>query len=239
VRAHDALRKIRYAARVQGNVIRDGSAPPYRRGRSRRDRRPVSVGDLISRFLSARLGHPERAKEALALKVFAAFAQIGPPLTDHAEPALLRGGILTLTVADSTWLTELTFLTGEILERVNRGLAKPAVKDLRMRLGAVTKRRVEPAPQPKLTAEEVEKIESWGRLIPNDEVREAMMRAAGYCLKRPPATRAVLSGPPGPLPPAAAPSTGAREEKPFEPRDRWPKDRDRWKDRGGARRGKR
>ena len=70
---------------------------------------------------------------------------IGPPITEHAEPIMLRGGILTVNVADSAWLTELTFLKKDILERINRGLLKPAVRDLRMKLGSVTRKREEKA----------------------------------------------------------------------------------------------
>src|SRR5678815_3652728 len=105
--------------------IRDRTCiTPGMRGRPQR---PLPIGDLIARFLSKRHGHPDRAKEAAAMRVFSAFARIGPPITEHAEPATLKGGILTLTVADSAWLTELTFLKAEIIARVNAPLDRPIV----------------------------------------------------------------------------------------------------------------
>jgi hypothetical protein len=193
------------------------------RGRSQR---PTAVGDLVARFLSKRYGHPDRAKEAFAMRVFASFARIGPPITEHAEPVALRGGVLTLLVADSAWLTELTFLKAEIIDRVNQGLPKPVVKDVRMRLGAPKKKRVEKAKPPELSREELSKLEKWGAEIPNEEVRLAMMRAAAYVMKRPPSTRKILEGPPGPMPAKKEPAP-----KPAQPVlvDSWPKDRDRWK----------
>lgn len=198
------------------------------RGRSRR---LVSVGELVARFLAKREGHPARVNESIALRVFAAFQKIGPPITEHAEAVMLRGGMLTLNVADSAWLTELTFLKPEILERVNAGLPKPAVRDLRMRLGSVTKKKIEKSSPPVLSREEIAKVEEWGREIGSDEVRQAMMRAAAWSLKRPKPTRPILEGPPGPRPPPKPEPEPAKVVEP--PKDRWSKDRDRWKDRDG------
>lgn len=160
------------------------------------------------------------------MKVFASFMRIGPPITDHAEPAYLKHGILTLTVGESAWLTELTFLRPQIIDRLNQGLAKPAVHDIRLRLGRLMKRtppaRARP---PVLSAEQAAKVESWGALIPGEEVRRAVMRAAARSLSEPPPKRVFVEGPPGPR---AAPSV--KEEVPEEPRSRWPKDRDRWRE---------
>src|SRR5262245_45916720 len=111
------------------------------------------------------------------MKVFAAFAKIGAPVTEHAEPIMLRGGILTLNVADSAWLTELTFLKKEILDRVNRGLQKPAVRDVRLKLGSVSKKKDDRAKPPVLSEAENAKVEAWASEITSEEVREAMVSA--------------------------------------------------------------
>jgi hypothetical protein len=186
----------------------------------------VSVGELVSRFLAKREGHPARANEAIAMRVFAQFQKIGAPITEHAEPALLRGGILTLTVSSSAWLTELTFLKSEILERVNAGATKPVVRDLRMRLGSVSKKKIEKAKPPELSSEELAKVEAWGDEIKSEEVRQAMMRAAAWTLHRPKPTRPLYEGPPGPMPTKKEPVPEVKVEP---PKDRWQKDRDRWK----------
>jgi len=161
------------------------------------------------------------------MKVFASFAKIGAPVTEHAEPIMLKGGILTLNVADSAWLTELTFLKKEILDRVNRGLQKPAVRDVRFKLGSVSKKRDTKASPPKLTEAESAKVEAWASEIASDEVRAAMISAARWSLKRPPPARAIVEGPPGPAPRKPEPQPEPSPE-PVQ-KDRWPKDRDRWK----------
>lgn len=43
---------------------------------------------------------------------------VGPDLASHAEPVSLRGGTLTIAVADPAWATQLRFLEPEILAKV-------------------------------------------------------------------------------------------------------------------------
>jgi hypothetical protein len=168
-----------------------------------RPRKPVLVADLIARFLARRHGHPSREKEALALKVFAAFSRIGPPVTDHVEPAFLKHGILTLTVQESAWLTELTFLKPQILERINKALQRPVVQDLRMRLGALTPRPAKTLPsEPKLTFAQKERVAEWGASIARADVREAVMRAAARSIAEPRRAQRTIATVPGPRPPA-------------------------------------
>lgn len=191
--------------------------------------KPVLVADLVARFLSRRHGHPQREREATTLKVFSAFQRIGPPVTEQVEPAFFKQGVLTLTVSESAWLTELTFLKPEILERLNRALGREVVVDLRMRLGRLMRRGIAGKAQaPVLSAAEREKIEAWGAMIPNPSVREAMIRAA---------SRSVASGPPAaqrarpPEPRTTANPAPAAEPAPRRGahRDRWAEKRDRRK----------
>lgn len=193
-----------------------------------RPKKLVALSDLVSRVLSQRHGHANHGREAVAMKVFAAFTQIGPPLTQHAEPVLLRGGILTLTVTDSAWLTELTFLRPEILERLNRPFNKIVVRDLRMRLGAITRKKVVEVPLPPLSPEKQHKVETWASEIADDEVRAAVTRAASRSLATPQRTPRFIEGPPGPM--RSAPVVAAPVDVPAAPaKDRWSGTRDRFR----------
>ena len=183
------------------------------------------VADLVARFMSKRQGSTARSgMEAKAMKVFAAFARIGPPLTENAEPAFFRSGVLTLTVGKSAWLTELTFLKGEVMERMNAALGKPVVKDIRLRLGNL---RRPPPPKVKpvrLSAAELERVEGWAQEISDPEVREAMMRAAAQSVARGPVQTPIASGPAGPRVPTPDPEPEPqlmRYGHGDKPRDRW------------------
>jgi hypothetical protein len=117
--------------------------------------------------------------------VFRAFSRLGPPITSHAEPVQFRAGLLTVSVDDSAWLTELTFLRPEMLTRLNRMLGAEMVRDVRLRhapLQADAKPAPRPAAPPRLSPEKAQAIETWAADIKSDEIREAMMRAATWAL---------------------------------------------------------
>lgn len=190
--------------------------------------KPVVVAEVLARLLSKREGTKEQAKQARALEIFAAFQRIGPPITDYAEPALFRRGVLTLTVRESTWMTELALLERQILDRLNRMLAKPRVKEIRLRLGNVKKKEIEKPRIRPLTPKQQDDVKSWAEQIADPVVREAMVRAATKSLGRGPVEVSLASGPPGPramvqeAPPEPEPN---RYGYGFTPTDRWRKPR--------------
>lgn len=199
----------------------------------------------MNRFIAKRHGVGEREREATTFKVFSEFARIGPPLTEHVEPVNFRGTVLSLTVRDSTWLTELTFLKPEILDRINSALGRVVVEDLRLRLGNLQRKAPPSEPEPLVMTPAVRaKVEALGALVSDPEVRAAVMRAAARCLSAPPslarmrtATAPAARGEPRRTNPAgevrtALPGSSASPGLSAEPRDRWPKDRDRWARRG-------
>lgn len=198
--------------------------------RRRPKSKPIPLGDLIGRFLKKRdiSGSKERAQQAQALEVFATFVRIGPPITDYADPVFFRRGLLTLSVSDPTWMTELTLLEKQLVERMNRMLGRKLIKGMRLRLGNV--RRIEPErPKPRpLSPKQQEDVAAWAEEIADPVVKEAMVKAATKSLARGPVQNPVFVGPPGPRP--SAPPPPPEPEKPrygygFSPRDRWKKPR--------------
>lgn len=120
----------------------------------------------------------------MVLKVFSAFQKLGPPITTHAEPTQFRGGVLHLVVDDSTWLTELGFLKTEILGRINGGLGREVVKELRMRHG-VLRSKADPrahtrAPKPVLAESEDQEVRRWAEAITDEALRERFLSAARW-----------------------------------------------------------
>ena len=208
-----------------------------------RSRRPVAVGDILARLLDDVTGRGPggssgpKAGPAKVRKVLAAFDRIGPPVTDHADAVGFRRGVLTLQVHESGWLTELTFLRTEIIDRLNRMVGPSTVKEVRLRSGARRKRAAPPTPPPKpLTDRQREAVETWTAPIVDDAVREAVRRAAARSLARGDVVVPEVSGPPGPRLKPAEPATeapltygyghgkhagGERAERPGWTKDRW------------------
>lgn len=152
---------------------------------AKRSQRPTAVGDVLAAILSNAEGSREtRTREgALTVRIYRAFDALGPAITDHADLVQVRGGALTLLVDDPTWLTELGFLRPEIIDRMNRGLPRPIVTEIRMRHGRrARKKKTAPTPTTKLTPRELEVVEGLGAEIRDPEIRDAVMRAAKRAL---------------------------------------------------------
>ncbi|MBK8013299.1 MAG: DUF721 domain-containing protein [Deltaproteobacteria bacterium] len=192
---------------------------------------PVPIAEVVASYLSSCEARPTaQGRGGWTLKVLGAFRRIGPPVADHAEAASFRAGVLTLTVSESAWLTELTFLRGAIIERLNHLLGRTVVKDIRLRLGVVERKRPVQSTAVSLTAAQVARVESWAAEIANPEVRRAMMRAAAMSLSRGPPPIPLASGPPGPR---LAPTEAAEGEEPGFRYGYGGRSWDRWRDRKG------
>lgn len=149
--------------------------------RPHRQRRPRAAAEIVAEVLAEQEGRANGRKEAMTVRVFRAFSRLGPPITRHAEPVQFRAGVLTLSVDDSGWLTELTFLRPEILQRMAGLLGKPWVKDVRLRhapLGRAEELRPQKQPMPVLAPEDEATVAGWAAEIADPEIRDAMLRAA-------------------------------------------------------------
>jgi hypothetical protein len=65
---------------------------------------------------------------------------VGPVSAARSVPVSLRDHTLTVAVADSAWLQELSYLKGDFLQRIQRRVGEEAVQGLRfvVRPGAAT-----------------------------------------------------------------------------------------------------
>ena len=199
---------------------------------ARRSRRPVPVGDILARLLDEQEGGRgvSGGGAQRVSRVLSAFGRIGPPVTEHADAVGFRRGVLTLQVHESAWLTELTFLRTEIIERVNKMVGGAPVREVRLRLGP--RRRIEPPPPPPrpLTEAQRSQVEQWAAPIADEAVRDAVRKAASTSLARGSVPLPNVTGPPGPAltPKDPPPPTltygfghGRGEEKKGWTKDRW------------------
>ncbi|MHB8173255.1 MAG: DUF721 domain-containing protein [Nitrospirota bacterium] len=116
-------------------------------------RQLIPVGEILRSVLKARgLGSGD-----LLAKIRQNWASaVGKKISQHACPHLLRDGRLTLDVDSPAWMSELSMLSPEIIEKINSALdggqssggadpstsacrpeaGLPAVRELKFRLGA-------------------------------------------------------------------------------------------------------
>lgn len=197
----------------------------------KRKRKPTAAGDVVAKLLEAQGADPRQAAGAIALRIYAAFAKLGPPISEHAEPVMYGRGVLTLRVDQSVWLTELQFLAPRIVKRMNAILGRDLIKEIRMRLGPLERPPpavVPPKPVPRAAKE---RIAAWSEEIGDEEVRNAVRRAAERHAAHPKKKIVDVSGPPGPR--VARPDPDP-EPEPMKygygdkPRDRWKGKKPRW-----------
>jgi hypothetical protein len=161
-------------------------------GSKRRPRKKalLLLDDVLIRVLATTEGAPKRRRTSKSLKVFDAFSGLGPPFTNNAEPALFRKGVLTLVVEESAWLTELTFLSPDIIQRINETLGENLVTAIRARQGRFAKNQpAKTKAKRKLTAPTIpppvspyaeEQIESLSEYVKSPDLLAAIQRAARW-----------------------------------------------------------
>jgi predicted nucleic acid-binding Zn ribbon protein len=99
-----------------------------RNGRRGRDD-PRPLGDALA-DVSKHLHMP--APRTLS-GVFGAWDDVvGASMAAHVQPRTLRDGVLTLVVDDPVWATQLRFLEGDLLRRIERLAGPDAVQSLRI-----------------------------------------------------------------------------------------------------------
>ncbi|MBW2260569.1 MAG: DUF721 domain-containing protein [Deltaproteobacteria bacterium] len=148
----------------------------------RRPRReaPIKIEEPLGRALerAAPLG-----KRLLAVKQ--RWRTIVSPRTlAHARPTSIRRNVLTLTVTDSLWMSELMYFAPKFLEALNESLpGDQALERIRLRVGELPPAlgagtlpagELEPVVEVEVSAEIRERLER----IEDPELREQMVRIA-------------------------------------------------------------
>lgn len=62
---------------------------------------------------------------------------VGEVLAEHAKPVRVKNGILYVEVDDPVWLSQIKYMKGGILSKVDREIKEGAIKDLRFYLGGI------------------------------------------------------------------------------------------------------
>jgi hypothetical protein len=109
---------------------------------------------------------------------------VSPRTLEHARPTSIRRDVLTVTVTDSLWMSELTYFVPEFLEAINGSLpGDQAIERIRLRVGtlpAVTGPGVPAgaAPEPVAASQVSDELRRRLERIEDPELREQMLRIA-------------------------------------------------------------
>ena len=62
---------------------------------------------------------------------------VGEIVAENARPAAIKGSILVVNVASSTWMHHLQFSKKEIIKKINQGFDKDLVREIKFKIGNV------------------------------------------------------------------------------------------------------
>jgi predicted nucleic acid-binding Zn ribbon protein len=94
---------------------------------------PVHIGSVLERLLKH--VRPEAGDGMLGIRRVWAGA-VGEEVARNARPAAVKGPILLVEVSSSVWRHHLRFLKPDLIARVNAALGRPAVEDIKFKVGA-------------------------------------------------------------------------------------------------------
>ena len=114
---------------------------------------------------------------------------VGERLAARTSPRSLRKGVLTVIVASSAWLNELSFMRADLVRQINSGLGKQLVYGIRLFAGKVDPLPEEQAPPQVEQLQDVpmhlvEEVERQTKGIQDPELREAILGARLAELRR-------------------------------------------------------
>jgi predicted nucleic acid-binding Zn ribbon protein len=140
-----------------------------------RMKRPAPVADLMTAIFRGKPAE-KRLEEGKIWLVWDTV--VGEQIAAKARPVCFRDGVLTVAVANSPWMQQLTFLKKGILEKLNERLGRELVRDIYLKAG--TPEPSKPLPKPHrnkerlLAGEEKTRIAEQSAAIADPELREAV-----------------------------------------------------------------
>jgi predicted nucleic acid-binding Zn ribbon protein len=62
---------------------------------------------------------------------------VGPAIARNAQPDAIKGNLLIVHVAESTWMHHLQFIKEDMVKQLNEALGKEAISDIRFKVGSL------------------------------------------------------------------------------------------------------
>jgi hypothetical protein len=140
-------------------------------------RKVEKLSATIEKLLASR-GMASKLKE---YRVYGQWGRaVGEVIAGHAQPSMVRGKKLYVTVDSSAWMQQLSLLKPDIMEKLNAAMGANAVESITLKLGELEvsprprTKTPEPEPPP-LGPEERRRIEELASVIADPEVRRSFM----------------------------------------------------------------
>ncbi|HZV82903.1 MAG TPA: DUF721 domain-containing protein [Geobacteraceae bacterium] len=140
-----------------------------------RMKHPAHLADLIAATFA---GKPVQTRFR-EMKIWQVWEEaVGPQIAAKAMPSSFRDGVLTVRVAGSAWMQQLSLLKGEITSQVNEQLGEPLVREIFLKQGGITRELPEEEPfappSRELSQEETAWVNEQGENISDPELRRTM-----------------------------------------------------------------
>jgi predicted nucleic acid-binding Zn ribbon protein len=111
---------------------------------------------------------------------------VGEVLAAHTAPSRIRFHKLYVTVENSMWLHQLTFLKSSILEKIHSKVGQGILTDLIFRVGDIPTREKtgveDNSDQPRISAESMMAATECSRVIENQDLRYTLTRVIAKAL---------------------------------------------------------
>lgn len=139
-------------------------------------KRPLPLHSLLEAVFA---GKPmeKRLREARVWQVWG--EAVGPQIAAKSQPAAFRDGTLTVRVAGSAWLQQLSLMKREIVDQLNEAIGAPLVIDLFFKQGRLDELPAEstaPAPPKRqLSDAERQRLAEVAAPVSDPELRAAFM----------------------------------------------------------------
>ena len=147
-----------------------------------------SLGTILS-GLAKRLGLESRLLELRLQRQWRDI--IGEPIGSHTWPGQIRFKKLYLTVQNSVWLQQLTFLKPTLLEKLNREAGKELITEIVLRVGELpaldsgTDSTVQPSPQCPVSEIGLAEASAHATSVQDPELRARLAQVMAEALSRP------------------------------------------------------
>lgn len=113
---------------------------------------------------------------------------VGDNISSHSQPLRLIRGVLTVIVDSPAWMQQLSFYKEDLKEKINKGVGRNAITDIRFKSGKVEKKEKSGArssiKKTPLSPLQSKKIEGFLEPIKDDKTREAIRRTITKALIR-------------------------------------------------------
>jgi len=140
-----------------------------------RMKRPAQLADLMA---AAFAGKPaeSRFREMKIWQVWE--SAVGQQIATKAMPTAFRDGTLTIRVAGSAWMQQLSLMKTDIVAQLNDEIGEPLVREIFFKQGSITRQPAEEEPftppSRPLSPEEIAWIRAQGESVPDPELRRTL-----------------------------------------------------------------